>query len=107
MLVLGPGGVLVLWDTCRLYSQTVLNVRLVFGDPEVGGGGDSLWGLILMGAGHDFHDGFPLLDTFYNVHMVANRDCDHRAVLGSGIPQALNKGWPNELLDERTASDLG
>lgn len=81
---------LVLWGTCWLYSQTVLNCHLVFGDPEVGGEGDSLWGLIPIGAGPDFHDGFPLPATFSNVHMVTNRDCDHRAFLGSGIPQVLN-----------------
>lgn len=76
---------------CKFYNQLDLNFPLVLGDPEVFGVGSSLWRLSFIGAGPDFHDRFPPLGAFYNVPMVTNRDCDHRAVLGSGIPQVLNK----------------
>lgn len=81
-----------------------LNFPLGLGDPEVVGEGGSL---VFIGAGPDLHDGFPLLEAFYNVLMVTTSDCDHSAILGSGIPQMLNKCFLSELFDEQIALDSG
>lgn len=54
--------------------------------PEVAGAGGCLWSPVPIGAGLDFHHGFPLLGTFYGVPMMSNRACDHRDILGSCAP---------------------
>ena len=81
----GPEDVLVLEDIHRLCSQTVLNLYLVLWRPQQWLGLEA-WSPVPTGAGLDFHHGFPLLGTFYGVHMMSSRACDHRAILGSCAP---------------------
>lgn len=91
MLVPGTGRARVLPGRHRLYSRTVLNLRLVLETPEVVRDAGRPWGPVPLVRALRFPQTRSVLASvhFCNVHTMTRR-LDRRAVLGSGTPEVLN-----------------